>query len=139
MFGQRFYSLPLKQNNNIRCADALEIDWQSVLNAAECSYIVGNPPFVGHKQKQKQQGEQLKRILGTKDVDYVCAWYRRAAQYMKENHDVRAALVSTNSVCQGKHPSLLWKPMFVDGVGIDFFYDTFKWSNEAKGVAASIV
>ena len=135
-FSQRVPSLPLQENDNIRCADALETDWQSVLPASQCSYIVGNPPFVGHKQKQRQQGEQLKRILGTKDVDYVCAWYKLAAMYMKQNTSVRAALVSTNSVCQGKHPGLLWKPLFADGVGIDFYYNTFKWSNEAKGVAA---
>ena len=135
-FQQRFASIPLRSNDNIHCADALEINWETVLAAKDCSYIAGNPPFVRHKQKKKEQGQQLKRILGTKDADYVCAWYKLAAQYMAQNKNIRAALVSTNSVCQGKHPELLWKPLFADGIGIDFFYETFKWSNEAKNVAA---
>lgn len=136
LFNQRYPSLPLLKNDNIKCCDALDVDWETVLPSSDCSYIVGNPPFVGHKQKKKQQGDQLKRILGVKDADYVCAWYKLAANYMKNNQKVRAALVSTNSICQGKHPSLLWKPLFADGVGIDFYYETFKWSNEAKRVAA---
>ena len=135
-FHQRFASIPLRSNDNIHCADALEVNWESVIPSKECNFIVGNPPFVGHKQKKKEQGKQLKRILGKKDVDYVCAWYKLAAQYMAQNKRIRAALVSTNSVCQGKHPEILWKPLFADGIGIDFFYETFKWSNEAKNVAA---
>lgn len=135
-FGQHFRSIPLQSNDNIVCEDALDYDWNSLLPAKECSYVLGNPPFVGHKNKKKEQSEQLKRILGTKDIDYVTAWYKLAANYMAKNQNIRSAFVSTNSVCQGKHPHLLWKQLFADGVGINFYYNTFKWSNEAKGVAA---
>lgn len=135
-FGQHFRSIPLQSNDNIVCKDALDYDWNTLLPAKECSYVLGNPPFVGHKNKKKEQSEQLKRILGTKDVDYVTAWYKLAADYMTKNKNIRSAFVSTNSVCQGKHPYLLWKQLFSMGIGINFYYKTFKWSNEAKGVAA---
>ena len=135
-FGQHFRSIPLRSNDNIVCKDALDYDWNTLLPAKECSYVLGNPPFVGHKNKKKEQSEQLKRILGTKDVDYVTAWYKLAADYMVKNKNVRSAFVSTNSVCQGKHPYRLWKQLFALGIDINFYYNTFKWSNEAKGVAA---
>ena len=134
-FGQHFRSIPLQSNDNIVCKDALDYDWNTLLPAKECSYVLGNPPFLGHKSKRKEQSEQLKRLLGTKDVDYVTAWYKLAADYMEKNKNIRSAFVSTNSVCQGKHPYLLWKQLFSMGIGISFYYKTFKWSNEAKGVA----
>lgn len=102
-FGQHFQSIPLHSNDNIVCRDALDFSWEDLLPAKECSYILGNPPFRGHQKKKAEQSAQLKRILGTKDVDYVAAWYKLAANYMRDNHAICAAFVSTNSVCQGKH------------------------------------
>lgn len=42
------------------------------------------------------------------------------------------ALVSTNSVTQREAVSILWKPLFQDGINIDFADRTFKWDSEAK-------
>ena len=51
---------------------------------------------------------------------------------MKENINIRAALVSTNSITQGESVSILWKPLFEDGIQIDYAYRTFIWDSEAS-------
>ena len=58
------------------------------------------------------------------NLDYVACWYKKTADYMKDTQ-IRAALVSTNSICQGETVGNLWKPLFNDGVHIDFAYRTF--------------
>ena len=45
---------------------------------------------------------------------------------------IRSALVSTNSVSQGESVAILWKPLFEDGVHIDFAHRTFRWDSEAS-------
>lgn len=52
-----------------------------------------------------------------------------------QNTAIRTALVSTNSVSQGESVANLWKPLFADGVHIDFAYRTFRWDSEAKSKA----
>jgi len=57
-FGQAYSRIPLVTAPNIRCAEALETDWQKVVRPSKCSHIIGNPPFVGAKlQSQKQRGQ----------------------------------------------------------------------------------
>ena len=65
------------------------------------------------------------------NLDYVSCWYKKAADYMG-NYNIRAALVSTNSITQGESVSILWKPLFESGVHIDFAYRTFIWDSEAS-------
>ena len=48
---------------------------------------------------------------------------------------VRSALVSTNSICQGDSVAILWKPLFDDGVHIDFAHRTFRWDSESTSKA----
>jgi len=84
-FGQHFARIPLNKSPNIYCADALEINWQSVLPAEQCSYVLGNPPFVGAKYQSTEQRAQVRRIAGLGKsggtLDYVCAWFIKAAEY----------------------------------------------------------
>ncbi len=48
-FGQLYRRIPLKKSPHIVCANALQTDWKTVLPPEKCSYILGNPPFVGKK------------------------------------------------------------------------------------------
>ena len=49
---------------------------------------------------------------------------------------IRAAFVSTNSICQGEQASLLWREMKEGfNMSIDFAWKTFIWNNEAKNQA----
>jgi len=139
-FGQYFVRLPLNKSAKIVHADALEFDWENVIAKHELSFIIGNPPFIGSRIMNKVQKESLLRVFENAknigDLDYVTAWYVKAAKYIQNTH-IKAAFVSTNSIVQGLQTSLLWKPMFEKyNIKIHFAHRTFKWSNEAKGNAA---
>lgn len=127
--------LPLKTYVNITEGNALRIDWNDVIPAEKLSFIMGNPPFVGARWMASEQKEDVEKIFeGWKSIgnlDYVSCWYKKAADYM-ENYNIRAALVSTNSITQGESVSILWKPLFESGLHIDFAYRTFIWDSEAS-------
>ena len=144
-FGEYYDRLPLTKSATIVHANAHRIEWGSVAPKGELSYIMGNPPYVGYTyQTDVQRCDILltcldgngKPIRGAGKMDYVVAWFYRAAKYMQGTH-IRAAFVSTNSITQGEQVAALWRPLVEDfGIHIDFAYRTFKWSNEAKGKAA---
>ena len=126
--------LPLKSYANIVEANALRIDWESVVPKEKLNYIMGNPPFVGARLMSKEQKEDVNNIFpGWKNagnLDYVSCWYKKAADLMQGNQ-IRSALVSTNSVTQGEAVANLWKPLFEAGIHIDFAHRTFRWDSEA--------
>ena len=128
--------LPLKSYANIVEANALRIDWESVVSKDKLNYIMGNPPFVGARWMGKEQKEDIKATFGVSwigigDLDYVCCWYKQAVDYIATT-SIRAALVSTNSITQGGAVTNLWRPLFNSGVHIDFAHRTFQWDSEAK-------
>ena len=107
------------------------------------NYIIGNPPFVGARQMNKEQKEDVIRIFGEKwknvgNLDYVCCWYMKAFRAMAIGKP-KVAFVSTNSICQGEQVALLWPTLINKGVEIAFAYHSFKWNNNAKYNAAVIV
>jgi len=131
--------LPLKTNANIVEGNALRIDWETVVPKTKLNYIMGNPPFVGARLMSKEQKDDLLSVFGTKwknagNLDYVSCWYKKASDLMKGTH-ICTALVSTNSVSQGESVAILWKPLFNDGVHIDFAHRTFRWDSEANSKA----
>ena len=129
--------LPLKAYNNIIEGNALRIDWNEVVPASELNFIMGNPPFVGARLMSEEQKGDVLDIFGKNwknvgNLDYVCCWYKKAADYIKET-GIRCALVSTNSVTQGEQVAHLWKPLINEsGVHIDFAWRTFRWDSEAS-------
>ncbi|MBP3784456.1 MAG: methylase [Butyrivibrio sp.] len=128
--------LPLKTNANIHEGNALKIDWNEIIPPTELSYIIGNPPFVGARWMNPAQKADVLSIFGSKwksvgDLDYVSCWYKKAADYMTGTN-IKAALVSTNSITQGVSVSNLWRPLFDEGLHIDFAYRTFIWDSEAS-------
>lgn len=130
--------LPLKDNSNIHCANALRMDWNEVLPASECSYIIGNPPFIGHQWRTKEQQADMQAVFSGWNnygkLDYVASWYAKAAEYGHGSH-VPFAFVSTNSICQGEVVRTLWEPLFAKGYQIHFAYPTFVWNSEAADQA----
>lgn len=127
--------LPLKTNDNIHEGNALRMDWEDVLPAGECDYVMGNPPFVGYSNLDGSQQADRASIFGkVKTLDYVACWYARAAEFIA-NLPIRCAFVSTNSICQGQQVEPLWKPLFESGVHIDFAWHTFVWNSEATDQA----
>lgn len=139
-FGQYFARLPLKKSAKIVNANALRINWEEVVPKNKLSYILGNPPFYGKQYQSKEQKEDMalvfKGVSGAGVLDYVTAWYIRAAQYIQSTQ-IRVAFVSTNSISQGEQPGVLWNELYNKyKIKIHFAHQTFKWGNEAKKNAA---
>ncbi len=133
--------LPLKGYDNIRENDALFLDWTENTPAKHVDYIISNPPFVGARYMSKEQKEGLlqtcKGIHGAGDLDYVSAWFVKAAEIMQRDPATRTTFVATNSVTQGQSVALLWRHVLQElGMKINFAYRTFKWANETKDTAA---
>ncbi len=133
-------TIPLGKMPNIVCANALTTDWADVLPPERCSYIVGNPPFVGAKfMSPGQRAEAATVFAAVKNgglLDFVACWHVKATAYMQQNPAIRTALVSTNSICQGEQVGVLWRYLLDQGTHIHFAHRTFQWSNEGIGVAA---
>ena len=127
--------LPLKSYTNIHEGNALRIDWESIVPKDHLNYIIGNPPFVGQKLQTDEQKADLLSVFGDKHkglkmLDYVAGWYKKAYDIINGTN-IRVALVSTNSICQGEAVEDLWSLIINNGVHIDFAYRTFRWDSEA--------
>ncbi|MBO5512922.1 MAG: SAM-dependent DNA methyltransferase [Clostridia bacterium] len=128
--------LPLRSYANIVEGNALRVDWEDVVPKERLNYIMGNPPFVGHQYRNPSQASDMEFVF--KDfgnygkLDYVSAWYKKGADYMKATH-IKAALVSTNSIVQGESVATMWEPLFTRfNLQIDFAHKTFRWDSEAS-------
>lgn len=138
-FGQYFVRLPLKKSPTIVCGNALRLDWKKVLPPEQCSYVLGNPPFVGGKFQTDEQRADMDLVTsdieGSGLLDYVTGWYFKAAEYIQGTHIV-VGFVSTNSITQGEQAGVLWNPLFRRyGLKIQFAHRTFEWESEARGKA----
>lgn len=152
-FGEYIPLIPLQKSAVIVNDNALRLDWQSIIkplegetDAPRYHYILGNPPFVGHQWRTKEQMEDMDHVFHNIEragrLDYVAAWYIVAAKYMHNinqagyNTPTKVAFVSTNSICQGEQVSILWNTLLSTyKVSIFFAHRPFKWLNEAKGNA----
>ena len=124
--------LPLKTNANIVEGNALDLSWEDIIKPHELNYIMGNPPFVGFTYMSDAQKKDMETIFpGVKNLDFVCAWYKKANDYIK-NTKIECGFVSTNSIVQGETVARLWK--FLD-FKINYAYQTFIWDSEANAKA----
>jgi len=159
-FGMYFARIPLKTSPHIVNGNALTLDWNDVLPSEQASYVLGNPPFVGKQLQDAKQKTEMEHIFhgvkGTGVLDYVAAWYVKAARYitavapaqtgvqpikkldsrLRGNDGIQVAFVSTNSITQGEQAGVLWGWLLAQGIHIHFAHRTFQWSNEARGMAA---
>ena len=144
--------LPLKSYSNIIRCNALQLDWASIFKVDRLAggqvdsknsslstyspnslptYIIGNPPFVGFTYQTAAQKADMQKIFPkVKNLDYVAAWFKKAADFMT-NSNCRAAFVATNSITQGETVTRLWKNLFDAGIHIDFAHRTFVWNSES--------
>jgi methylase of polypeptide subunit release factors len=138
-FGKSYRRIPLKTSPNIRHADALETDWTDVLAPEKCSFVFGNPPYIGAKIQSEKQRDQVRQIaaLGGSggSLDYVCAWFIKAGEYVRKSK-AHIAFVATNSITQGEQVAQLWPLLFERyKLEIAFAHRTFQWLSDARGKA----
>ncbi|MDE2835782.1 MAG: class I SAM-dependent DNA methyltransferase [Bacteroidota bacterium] len=138
-FGQTYVRIPLDASPHIVHGDALEKAWADVLPPEECSFVFGNPPFVGAKFQSPDQRAKVRRIAaldrtgGT--LDYVAAWFVRAGEFIRSGPG-RIGFVATNSITQGEQVGQLW-PILLNRCGLEiaFAHRTFAWGSDARGKA----
>jgi len=138
-FGETYVRIPLRKSPHVLPADALEMDWGTLLAPANCSYLLGNPPFGGSKYQSDKQREQVRRIAqlggsgGT--LDFVTAWFLKAGEYLRHSR-ARVGFVATNSITQGEQVAQLWPVLFDRyNLEISFAHRTFAWGSDARGMA----
>ncbi|MGB3747407.1 MAG: DNA methyltransferase [Rhodanobacter sp.] len=123
--------------------DQAQIDFE---NEGGETYICGNPPYLGSQRQTDEQKSDLKAIFDArttnwKSLDYVAAWFMKAADYGRSTL-ATAAFVATNSICQGRQVGTLWPLIFTARHEISFAHTSFKWSNLAShnaGVTVAII
>jgi type II restriction/modification system DNA methylase subunit YeeA len=155
-FGKLKPILPLKESGHIVCGNSIRLNWEVVCPQIEYGldgktikqkyeiYIIGNPPYLGSRNQEDEQKEDLKSLFldDYKSLDYISAWFYKGAKYIKNYENTRIAFVSTNSISQGLQVSLLWPRIFKENVEICFAHQSFKWKNLAKenaGVTCVII
>lgn len=133
--------LPLKSNANIHEGNALQMDWNDVVPVSQLNFIMGNPPFIGHQNRNLSQVKDMELVFsGSPEsygkIDYVGAWFEKSANFIAGT-PIRVAFVATNSLCQGESVAALWRPLLISKhIEIIFCYGTFKWLSEAVDQAA---
>jgi hypothetical protein len=138
-FGESYLRIPLRKSPHILHADALETDWNILLPADKCDFLLGNPPFVGAKMQSEIQRLQVRRIAqlggsgGT--LDYVAAWFLKAGAYL-QGSKAAIGFVATNSITQGEQVAQLWPSLFDKfKLEIAFAHRTFAWGSDTRGKA----
>lgn len=145
-FGEVRPTLPLQAAGDVRCANALRVDWNEVCPHEKDDeiYLFGNPPYLGSKLQTKEHKADMANLFSdvenSKNLDYICGWFRLGAEYLR-NTQAKLSFVSTNSVCQGEQVPLLWGKILETAL-IHFAYTSYKWVNNAKynaGVTVIII
>ena len=154
--------LPLDSQNWITCGNALRLDWLSIcpptgtgvkfqsedlfqtpLDQAQIdfeneggeTYICGNPPYLGRRNQDKSQKDDLKyifdgRVKSFASLDYVFGWIEKASDFVLSQSS-EFAFVTTNSVSQGTQIPIYWPHLIGKGLSINFAHQSFKWANNA--------
>ena len=138
-FGESYARIPLANSPQIVHGDALEMEWSELLPSGNCTFVFGNPPFVGAKYQTVKQRAQMRGIaaLGKSGgtLDYVAAWFIKAGAYVRDSK-ARISFVATNSITQGEQVAQLWPIIFERSkLEIAFAHRTFAWGSDARGQA----
>jgi len=146
VFGETRPTLPLRDSGNITCGNATRLDWEVICPKVDDKgkerevYILGNPPYLGSSMQSKEQKADMafvfKGIKGYKNLDYISCWFLLGSKFIQgKGANAQFAFVSTNSINQGEQVALLWQHIFNLELEIGFAYQSFKWTNNAKGNA----
>jgi hypothetical protein len=141
LFGAEIPLIPLRDAGSIVNGNATRISWSAVCDpdSAAQTYILGNPPYLGSSRQKPEQKADFVDYFGTghypKNLDYISLWFFKGADYVAGSQKASLAFVSTNSISQGEQVPLLWPRVLDSGVRIVFAYESFRWTNQARGNA----
>ena len=143
-YGKSKPILPLKEAGQIKQGNATRVDWNTVcpISSTDEVYVIGNPPYLGARLQDAEQKKDMRIVFsgknGYNNMDYISCWFFKAKDYIK-GFNAKCAFVTTNSICQGEQVALIWPAILSDKIEIDFAYQSFKWTNNAKGNAGVTV
>lgn len=143
-YGKSKPILPLKEAGQIKQGNATRVDWNAVcpISSTDEVYVIGNPPYLGARLQDAEQKKDMRIVFsgknGYNNMDYISCWFFKAKDYIK-GFNAKCAFVTTNSICQGEQVALMWPTILSDKIEIDFAYQSFKWTNNAKGNAGVTV
>ncbi|WP_430913030.1 class I SAM-dependent DNA methyltransferase [Methylobacterium sp. sgz302541] len=134
-----------ESNRNGRGFPSIEADQLCSVESNTEIYICGNPPYIGDKMQGIEHKSDVEHVLSGhierwRSLDYVCAFFYKAAQYVKLTN-AQAAFVTTKSTNQGQQVSLFWPVVLRDCV-LKFAVRPFDWRNLAShnaGVTCVII
>jgi hypothetical protein len=123
--------------------DQTQIDFE---NEGGETYICGNPPYLGSRKQDESHKEELRQLSERyekkwRSLDYSAAWIFAAKEYAR-HVKCSFAFVTTSSLCEGLHISILWKHIIKGELKIYFAQRAFKWKNLAQnnaGVSVVVV
>ncbi len=131
--------LPLHKIESIHVGNALRTDWTDVIAPTDRLFVMGNPPFLGHKERTASQGDDLRLVWRTDRIghlNYVTGWYAKTLDlFARDGYAGEFAFVSTNAITLGDSVPQLFQPIFEAGWRIKFAHRTFRWTSEAPGKA----
>jgi len=140
LFGVEISLIPLRDAGSIVSGNAARMDWTEVCpkDAPEPIRVVGNPPYLGSSMQGVTQKEDFELFFGStnypRNLDYIALWFLKGSKYISDGR-AELAFVTTNSVCQGDHVGLMWPQVLDSGAQISFAYESFQWTNSARGQA----
>ena len=126
----------------IECRDALLTEAGKVAAWPEADAIVGNPPFVGDKEMNKELGDgytarlraaYADRVPGASNL--VCYFFEKARAAVSEGKVQRAGLVATQAIRKGANRTVL------DRIRTNTIYDAWQnepWTQDGAAVRVSI-
>ncbi|WP_257162557.1 DNA methyltransferase [Corynebacterium cystitidis] len=139
--------VPLRETGQIHVGNAARIDWNDVCpNYGENEiYLIGNPPYFGSSMQTEEQKEDLASLAEctklSPNLDYISVWFIKGSRYVRDT-TAELAFVTTSSISQGDHVSLLFPHVLQNDIEIIFAYKPFGWNNNAKynaGVTVTII
>lgn len=133
----------LRPLDTIECRDALLTESGGIAAWPQSDAIVGNPPFVGDKEMNKELGEkyteQLRRAFSGRvpgASNLVCYFFEKARDSISEHQTKRAGLVATQAIRKGANRVVL------DRIRADAtIYDAWQnepWTQDGAAVRVSI-
>ena len=131
--------LPITITAHIHHGNALAANWFQIVPQVDGNtYVFGNPPFAGHKERDSMQTSNMKQTWGKQYhgyLDYVTSWFKKAADLL-DGRRGEFAFVATNSISQGEQVHPLISYLREKGWRIKFAHRSFIWDSEAPGKAA---
>ncbi len=123
-FGTTRPSVPLIDSATIACGNALRLNWRDVLPPAQCSYVLGNPPFAGYSYQSAEQKSDMAQVFGKLKgagvLDYVTCWYAKAADYLHNSSPFKGEAgwgMGSSNAPTHPHPS---PPLEGEGIACAF-------------------